>query len=219
MNQLNIFNNDFNKIYSLVKEAIYGCKEPFTLVEDDRFHHNINYSSVPSIIKYGILSYRKKMKIIENRKLNQKENFVYNDESHVNGVDSISLSTLNLDKNLISDSEWLYDHKSHTQADIVISSDVKAVRNRTNYANEFLVNDMIDTSNFKAIDFRLLSKNYITMNNQTNREKFIDNYNCLRKIAISLKENNLNIPIRERSLEDFNLNVDALENLPELRVK
>lgn len=219
MSKLEIKSYDFNKIYNLVKEILYSCKEPFTLVDDDKFHHNINYVDVPSVIKYGILSYRKKMRIIENRELNKNESFVYNDESHVNGADSISLSTLDLDKNLISDSELLYDYKNHTQADIVISSDVKAVRNRTNYANEFLVNDMIDTSNFKAIDFRLLSKNYLTAKNQIDKDKFIDNYNSLRKIAVALKENNLNIHIRERSLEDFNLNIDTLEKLPELRVK
>lgn len=219
MSQLNVINYDFNKIYSLVKEAIYSCKEPFTEVDNAKFHHNIAYKDLPAVLQYGILSYRKKIEKIENRQLNDNERFIYNDECHVNGIDSVSLSSMEINKNLVSDDEWLYDHEDHNTADIVVSSDVRVVRNRTNYANEFLVDDIVATNQFKAIDFRLLSDNYITTSNEFDRERFIENYNSLRKIAISLKENNLNIPIRERSLEDFNLNVDALETLPELRVK
>lgn len=216
MSKIQIINYDINTIYKFVKENLYVCQRPFENVENARFHHNINYGQVPSILKHGLLSYCLQKKIIENRALTKAEINHLSDEGHVNGSTCISLSTMDIDMKTISDDEFLYDHSFYTSADILISSDVKAVRNRINYANEFLVDDIIKVDSFKAIDLRLLDQKYI-MNDK--KQLLIDNYNHLREIAVALTKYQVNIPLRVRGSENFNLDIDKVKQLPELRVK
>ena len=139
------------------------------------------------------------------------------DDYHVNGIDQISLSSLDINMEDIRDDEWIYNSKQFYLVDILISSSVETIRNRTNYANEFLAQDEISNDKFKAIDTRLLSHQYRL--NEANIQTLVDNYNYLREIAVALKNSNLDIPLRERGLEDFNLDVEKVKALPELRVK
>lgn len=141
----------------------------------------------------------------------------YGDDFHVNGTDCISLSTFDIDMSRVNDDEWLYDYRMCNDADILISSDVKAFRNTTNYTNEFLVDHVIQPKYFKAIDLRLLSQD--NTSDDSKIQKLINNYNYLRSIAISLYNKGLNIPLRERGMEDFNLDINKVKTLSELRVK
>lgn len=217
MSKIEVVNYDVDKIYEFVKENIYSCRTAFTSVNNAKFHHNISYEHVPSAMEYGILSYYHQKKLIENRELTDDELFLYNDDFHVNGVSCVSLSTLDIDMSMVGDDEWIYDYRTENAADILVSSDVKAYRFATNYANEFLVNGIIPAASFKAIDLRLLSYEFTDGDNKI--RSLINNYNYLRNIAASLREQKLDIPIRERSIENFNLDVKKLELLPELRVK
>lgn len=217
MSKIEVVNYDINKVYELVKQNLYSCKVDFTEVKDAMYHHNSSYKLTPQIIEKGILSYKSNILAYQKRDLNDKENIKFSDESHVNGTDQISLSSLNIDMNNVSEDEFLYNHEKYDLVDILVSSSVKTVRNRINYANEFLAHDKIANDNFKAIDIRLLSYQYRL--NKINVDSLIANYNYLREIACALKDNNLNIPLRERGLEDFNLDVEKVKSLPELRVK
>lgn len=217
MSKIEVINYDVNKIYEFVRDNVYSCRIAFTTVDNARFHHNIGYKHVPSAIKHGILSCYHQKKIIENRELTHDELYRYSDDCHVNGTSFISLSTLDIDMDSVYEDEWLYDYRTNEEADILVSSDVRAYRNTTNYSNEFLVDGIISTDDFKAVDLRLLGTRGI--NEETRIQKLINNYNCLRRIAVSLFENKLDIPLRERSIEDFDLDIEKVKTLPELRVK
>ncbi len=217
MNKIEVINYDFDKIYEFVRENIYSCRTAFTKVDNARFHHNIDYKHVCSAMEYGILSYINQKKMIENRELTADEKYRFGDDYHVNGINYISLSTLDVNMNNIRDDEWLYDYKSSESVDILISSDVKTYKNTTNYFNEFLVEDIIPTKDFKAIDLRMLKYNNKKDDNEI--KKLINKYNCLRDIANMLNQKNLGIPLRERSEVDFDLDIKKVKALPELRVK
>lgn len=217
MSKIEVVNYDVDKIYEFVKDNVYSCRTAFTTVDNARFHHNIGYRHVPSAVKHGILSYYHQKKIIENRELTAEELYRYGDDCHVNGTSFISLSTLDIDMDSVYEDEWLYDYRTSSDADILVSSDVSAYRNATNYANEFLVDGIIPVEYFKAVDLRLLGTKGISKENRI--ERLINNYNCLRNIALSLLENKLDIPLRERSIEDFDLDIEKVKTLPELRVK
>ena len=157
------------------------------------------------------------MIINHGRELTSEEKRHWYDDYHVNGIDQISLSSPDINMEDIRDDEWIYNSKQFYLVDILISSSVETIRNRTNYANEFLAQDEISNDKFKAIDTRLLSHQYRL--NEANIQTLVDNYNYLREIAVALKNSNLDIPLRERGLEDFNLDVEKVKALPELRVK
>ena len=217
MSKIEVVNYDIDKIYEFVKENIYSCKTAFTAVDNAKFHHNIGYKHVPSAIKHGILSYYYQKKIIENRELTSDELYRYGDECHVNGTTYISLSTLDIDMDSVYEDEWIYDYRISSDADILVSSDVSAYRNAINYTNEFLVEGIIPTEYFKAIDLRLLGTK--SFDEESRIKRIIDNYNCLRNIARSLIENKIDVPLRERSIEDFDLDKEKVKRLPKLRVK
>lgn len=217
MSKIEIINYDVDKIFEFVKDNLYSCRTAFTTVNDAKFHHNIGYKHVPSAVKHGILSYYHQKKIIENRELTPEELYRCGDDYHVNGTSFISLSTFDIDMDDVYENEWLYDYRKSSGADILVSSDVKARRDATNYANEFLVAGIIPTKHFRAVDLRLLGTKSIDEENRIKR--IINNYNCLRSIAVSLLENKIDIPLRERSIEDFDLDIEKVKKLPELRVK
>lgn len=217
MSKIEIINYDLHKIYQFVRENLYDCKCPFTEVKDAKYHHNRSYKSTPNVIKNGILSFQKNMIINYGRDLTFEEKRHLYDDYHVNGIDQISLSSPDINMEDVRDDEWIYNSKQFYLVDILISSSVETIRNRTNYANEFLAQDEISNDKFKAIDTRLLSHQYRL--NEANIQSLVDNYNYLREIAVALKNSNLDIPLRERGLEDFNLDVEKVKALPELRVK
>lgn len=221
---IKIINIDINEAYKLIKKNICDCKDKTKLVTDTKFHHETNIKNVPDVLKNGLLSKRESVKL-EGRELTEKEKFIYSDDYHVNGLDYISLSTVEDDFSQMYEWESLYDPFNTIDADIVISGDVQACRNTTNYYNEFLVNDKISTDLFTAIDLRILKIldfNFCNedKNKLENRLKLmIEYYNYLRDIALALKQNNLDIPLREVSDEVITLDIDKVIKLPRLQLK
>ena len=221
---MNIQIVNINKAYKLIKENIYSCKGETRLVTDTKFHHETNIKNVPDVLKNGLLSKRESVKL-EGRELTDKEKFIYSDDYHVNGLDYISLSTVEDDFSKMYEWENLYDPFNTIDADIVISKDVKACRNTTNYYNEFLVNRKISTELFRSIDLRILKildfnfgdedKNKI----ENKIKLMIEYYNYLKYIALALKDNNLDVPLREVSEELITLDIDKIIQLPQLRLK
>lgn len=214
---------NISETYKLIKENIYSCKGNLQLINDTKFHHQTLLKNVPFILKNGLLSKRQLVKL-EGRKLTEKEKFIYLDDYHVNGLDCISLSTVEDDLSQMYEWESLYDPYYTVDADIIISKDVKAYRNTINYYNEFLVNDKISIDLIKAIDLRILNISTFNFrsdekNNTDSRKKLmIEYYNYLKDIALVLKERNLSIPLREVSDEEICLDIDKVIKLPKLKL-
>jgi len=204
-------------IVEYITDMLMSMKTNSKEVYDARFHHNTPYEKATNIIYNGILS-KKQLAKLNNRDLTDKEKKILADESYVNGEDNISLSVVGLHD--LSEREFEYNPFISSEIDIIISNELKASRRSTNYGNEFLAKDKIDTSFFRAIDFRLLK--YMS-DNRIPKEEHISNmmfyYNQLKLIANSLIEKNLDIPLREMSNENITLDVKKLVNVPKLTLK
>ena len=191
------------------------------IINDAKFHHNTSYSSTSSIIKNNILSMeelaRKKIKNYSDDVLS-----VMNDtDSHANGSNGISLSIVGLDD--INDDEFEYDPFNVNQVDLLIQSDVVARRNSVHYGNEYIASDEIEAEKISSIDVRLFK--YIDLLISKGKIKddekaiatLVQRYNCLRNMAITLKQVGLDIPIREMSYDNCcSLDVDMLASSPKL---
>lgn len=203
-------------ILEYVKEILTYLKANKVCV-DAKYHHNTDYLKTPSIIENGILSLDK----LNERKIREfsKEQLeILNDtNSHINGSDGISLSVVGL-QDLYKDEDEYNPLKSDC-VDILISSLVPARRTTNHYGNEFIATNIIEPNMFESIDIRLLK--YIeTLKDIKSIGEVIDKYNSLRLIAKSLKDNKVDIPIREMSNEDeISLDLDGLIDLPILEIK
>lgn len=208
-------------LFEFIEDSIHSCKVNSVEIENAKYHHNTNYEKAPLLIKNGILSLKERA-LLEQRTISQDELNKYNDDTHVNGSDQISLSSLDIDHSTISKKEWLYDPYMPSDVDINISSNIKARRNSTNYANEYLVDKKVLNEDFKAIDIRLLKliKELENKKIDGNKlKKIISNYNDLKKIAFELQKNELDIPLREMSNENITLDLNKVINLPEIKTK
>ena len=142
-------------ILEYIRDILNDSKIKLALINDAKFHHNTSYEDAPSVCRHGILS------LADLNKLGIKkysEDFlrIMNDtESHINGVNAISLSVVGL-KDLYSHEEE-YCPFSPDQVDFLISSDIKASRTSTHYGNEFLYYSRISVEKLRSIDFRILA--------------------------------------------------------------
>lgn len=184
-----------------IKKIIEECSLPYIDVEHT-FHHNASYKDGVSILKNGILSFEQKKKL-EGSIVTREERFRYLDDAHVNGLDSISVASLNIDTSLMYEGELLYDPFDINLLDFLIGN-VKAGKNTFNYYNEYLVKDKVDIKDIKSLDIRLLSQDV---------DLIIQNYEYLRKMAILLYENN--IPLREET-KKMVLDTRKLAKMPTL---
>lgn len=176
----------------------------YRYIDKNLYHHNTSYKDASSICKYGILTVKDLAKLqIKNYSKESLDDFI-NDDFHVNGIDSVSLSVVGL--NDLYKDEYEYDPYSSYLVDFLISNDIKTNRYTINYGNEFLFYGNIMQDKFKSIDTRLLKfikeadkKNY--MGNYSINNVVIK-YNELLKIASTVKDLNLDILLRDMSFED-----------------
>lgn len=221
---INVNKTNSNYIYELIKENIYKCSIVSKPVFDTKYHHQTPIKKVPDVLKNGLLSKRKSAEL-EGRKLTQKEILSYSDESRVNGLDYISLSSMDIDFSEMSEDDFCYNPFNVVGVDIVISKDVEVHRSTHNYFNEFLVRDKIPSEMFNAIDLRILKIldfdfHDVDKNKMDSRiELMVDYYNELRNIALSLKENKLSIPLREVSNDIITLNPQKVIAFPRIQLK
>lgn len=211
-------------IIEYIKDLLSDFRSRKIKLENAKYHHNTSYETASSIINHGILS----LKDID--KLGIKEfnsdwlKIMGDTESHINGNNGISLSVVGL-QDLYRD-EFEYCPFNMNQVDFIVTSDVKAGRNSTHYGNEFISYERITPTMLRAVDVRLLEcikKNNYNEKDKTSREiliKTIDKYNCLKNIALSIKENFLDIEFREMS-DDNNsrLDVEKISETPTLILK
>ena len=194
----------FNKdaLFNLIKRNVAGCFLGSGDVFDNRYNCNVAIEDIPSVLRLGLLCKDKKVKICEGRELTKEEYAYYTSDHHVNGVDSISLSRMDIDfSKMYRDEDW-YDASSGILANLVISNSVKASHVTHHFYNEFLAYDSIDPKYFEAIDVRVLRA---YQSNKLDSEEFIiknllNQYNSLIDIAKTMKELGINIPLRESSL-------------------
>lgn len=205
-------------ILEYIRDMLESCKTNTTEISDYRYHHNTSYKHMSAIIKNGLLS--KKMQIeLKNQILTEKEKELFIDEGHVNSLDCISLAVVGLDD--LYPNEFEYNPFLTDSIDILISNNIKAMRNSENYGNEFLVQDKIYNKEFRSIDIRLLKciSEVESEFKLSNIEKLIEKYNYLSEISQSLLENNLDIPMRDMSFGNKTLDKQKVRNLPKLGIK
>lgn len=214
-------NLETNQILSYSKKLLSYYKEHELIINNAKYHHNADYKDAVSICIHGVLSpldlYKKKIK---NYDLNTLQ-IMSDTSSHINGNDAISLSVQGL--NDLYEDEEVYESDDPYLVDFLISSDVKASRFSEHYGNEYLSFSPIKISDIYSIDIRLLKLieglekkdiNVLEIN------KFIEKLNYLKKICMITKKNNLNIPIREVSLnKEILMNVDKIIDSPILELK
>ena len=195
-----------------IKDILYSYRLKYQDV-DSMYHHNSSYEDAPSLIKYGLLSLEEQVKLgIKKYNLEELKK-LDNIEYHINGSDGISLSVLGL--NDLLEDEFEYDPKQVSLVDFLIDNNIKTYRMTTNYANEFITHSSsISSKDIKAVDIRLLSYIKLLENkkNITHEDLKIlkRRFNCLRKIALEIKKQELDILIRDMSMDKIILDSDKL---------
>lgn len=210
-------------ILEYVSEHLGDFIEGCVVVNDAKFHHNTPYTKAPSLIRNNILSLEEQTKK-RLKNFTEEELKLYDDmESHANGSSGISLAIVGLDD--LSEDEMEYDPFGENQVDFLIQSDIKAMRNSVHYGNEFITFDQIEAEKFKAIDIRIAKYIDILLKkgNEFDSEAIstlVQRYNCLRNIAITLKQEGLDVPIREMSYDNCSsLDIEKVASSPKLVLK
>ena len=109
-------------VLEYIKDMIINFKIKNINVNNAKFHHNTRYKSAPLILKHGILP------IIETNRLGitnytKKQLEIFNDtESHINGIEQVSLSIPNLKDLYVEERE--YNPFSPYSIDFLVSSDI-----------------------------------------------------------------------------------------------
>ncbi len=205
-------------ILEYIKDMLNDIKMGSYIVSNAEYHHNASYSDATSICRYGILTMMD-LKNLGIRNYSEETLTKMNDvDSHVNGINSVSLSVVGL-QDLYSD-EFEYDPFSPSQVDFLISSNIKARRTTTNYGNEFLSYGSIAREYLKSLDIRLLKLAELGKKNVDQIQEVIEKYNYLKAIAGIIKQLQIDIPLREMSNQDNALlDIDRLASMPTLKLK
>lgn len=199
-----------------IKELIRSFKIKNIEVNNAKFHHNRSYKSALAILKHGILPVRESNRLGITNYTDEQLRLLADTESHVNGIDSISLSIAGLTDLYKKESE--YDPFTHRSVDFLISSDIKACRTTTHYGNEYLHEGIIAPDKIKSVDIRLFKA--IDLAKTPEKIKtIIENYNRLRDIALALKNESLNIPFREMTYENLTMDIEKVIEAPKIILK
>lgn len=207
-------------VLEYIYDSICKLKKDGEEVKHAKYHHNTAYKDAVSICKYGILTLID-LNLKGIRKDTKEFLKIMGDiDSHVNGNNCVSLSVVGLTD--IYPNEDEYNPFSPNLVDFLVSNDIQASRSSTHYGNEFLSFGSIMRDKIKSVDIRLLyllcqNKSYI---NDSSTQAIINKYNYLREIALELKRQQLELPLREMSESNiFEINIDKLVEQPKLLLK
>lgn len=195
-------------------EGLELCNEQ----NSDYFHHNTEYKNILNILKYGILSIKELQKDHITHFTEEQLKNLDDVESHINGIDGISLSKVGLTD--IYPNEDIYEPFHPDSVDIVVSSDIKAARNSLHYGNEYICYSKIPISKIISLDFRILELiNNCDYENIKELNKVISKYNYL--ITAIKKINDYNIPILLKEMSNGNLvmNISKISKLKLLHIE
>ena len=198
-----------------IKDMISSFKIKSVEISNAIYHHNINYKNAPLALTHGILSISEQNKLGIKKYSSKILNIFSDINSHANDIDKISLSVVGL-KDLYKD-EYEYNPFDPLKVDLNISSNICARRSTLNYGIEFLCYKNIEVDKIKSVDIRLLE--LIKKRKDISISDIIDKYNCLKDIALTMKKQNLEIPFREMSSNNFALDIDKASNIPKLILK
>ena len=205
-------------ILEYMKDMLHDAKSGKYVI-NSKYHHNTDYEDAESICKNGILN------IIDLKNNNIKN---YSDslikllsdiESHPNGDDGISLAVMGLDDLYAGEEE--YNAYCPYKVDFLVSSNIKAGRRTTNYGNEYIHNGSIDKSDLTSVDIRILELIELYEKGIIKSiDDIIKKFNCISDISNAMIISELNIPLREMSLdENTSLDISRLSSNPKVYKK
>lgn len=207
-------------VLEYIYDSICSAKLCGNEIIDAKYHHNTAYKDAVSICKYGILTLAD-MNSKGIRKDTKEFLKIMSDiDSHVNGNNCVSLSVVGLTD--IYPNEDEYNPFSPNLVDFLVSSDVQASRSSIHYGNEFLNCGSIMRDSLKSVDIRLLKllcqeKSYMS---DSSIQTIIQKYNYLRAIALEVKKQQLELPLREMSESTvFQIDINKLSKYPTLVLK
>ncbi len=207
-------------VLEYIRDIINDVKTKSDEISNARYHHNASYRDAASICKHGILSMSDIVKLGLKNYSEEILNKMSDTDSHINGIDMVSLSVVGLD-DLYAD-EFEYDPFDPFWVDFIVSSDIKARRSASNYGNEFISNS-ISIDKLKAVDFRILKLiDKFSSNNgqEQNSNGLIEKFNYLKDVALTIKECKTQMFLREMSSDSpYILDLDKLSNTPSLVLK
>ena len=212
-----------SEIGDYIIDNICSFSSKSTIDNRDFYHHSSSYEAASSICDNGLLSLNE---LNDRNIVNYSENFLKSmsdTDSHINGVDGISLCLLGLTD--LYEDEPVFDPTNPKHVDFLLSKNIKAGRNSLHYGNEYIAEHSIGNDKIRYIDIRILKCINLYLNNdckflRLSKEELICMYNYLRKIANSIKLNNLDVLLRERSYSDnICLDLDKIIKSPELVLK
>ena len=207
-------------VLEYIKTILNEYRQKYTDVTDYLYHHNRGYQTAPIVCKHGILTVLDLQKMGINHYTEEQLRKLSDTDSHVNGIDAVSLSITGLNDINLDEDE--YDPFNPKMVDFLISGEVSAKRQNEHYGNEFITREgSIPVDKIKSVDIRLIQLNDLCCNSKIhNITEIIENYNSLKEIALSMKESNLTIPLREMSNQDnFNLDIDKLSETKKIILK
>ena len=199
-------------VLEYIRDILTSLKTKTLEPKNIEYHHNCSYENTPLILQHGILTVEMLNKLGITNISKERLKVLKDIESHVNGIDSISLSKVGLMDLYPDESEYKPFRSAYV--DLTISNDIKARRHTVHYGNEYLCSEKIGTDKLQSIDIRLLS--YMKNNSM---DKIIKKYNLLNEIAVTLQQLNLDIPLREMSKENITIDIDRLSKTPKILIK
>lgn len=205
-------------ILEYIKDILNDTKLKIKDIDNAKYHHCTSYQDATSVLKMGILSMQE-IKELGIKDYNQELLEIMKDtSSHINGIDTVSLSIAGLDDLYPNEDE--FNPFSPENVDFLIDSNVKASRCSIHYGNEYLAKEKITQDKIKSVDIRLLNYiNKIDTFSFYSTELAIKKYNCIKSIAQTLKQLKQEIPLREMSSESFTIDLDKASKLPKLSLK
>lgn len=211
---------DKKYILEYIHDCIIKAKLSSYEISDSKYHHNTSYRDAVSICKFGILTLDDSNRMGIRNDSKELIEIMKDNESHVNGSNSVSLSVVGL--NDLYPNEDEYDPFSPYVVDFRISSNLKTRRSSINYGNEFLSFGSINKEELKSIDIRLLKLLYLNQFsvNEEVIKTTLENYNHLKDTALELIQQGKPIPLREMSEADIvELDLDKLVSQPKVLIK
>lgn len=208
-------------VLEYIKSIISDCSLKSYEIRDARYHHNTTYDDCKSVIENGILSLNE----LNNRgikKFTKEQLRLMSDtDSHINGIDGISLSVVGLTDLYRDEDEYIPNNE--LMVDFIISSSIKACRYSMHYGNEFIAENHIDTTDIRALDIRILkliSRFEEDLYDGRKLEDIIKKFNILSDITNSMKLCKSNIILRENSKNNNTmLDTNKLSMTPKILLK
>lgn len=201
MSKIDICNFDRLELFNLIKNSVEGCikTKADSIVHD--YNCNVKIQDVSSVLKLGFLPKVERYRILENRELTEKEIELFTSDCCVNGLNGVSISSLDVNFSKMYRDELWYNPSVGVLANIVISNEVRAAQTTDHYFNEFVVYGGIKPKYFNAVDVRILRllDYYRRDSDDVAIGAMITQYNSLIDIASTIRELGMDIPLRESS--------------------